>query len=110
MAIYAVCGIDCCRGVLLSSEHRRTAGHIIDIKEWPRAFAALSCTQRNEDYCLKIITKRLVPKDHGYKNRAKRLESKDHGYKIRDKRLVPKEHGCKIRAKRLAPKEHGYKI
>ncbi|MDO4676814.1 MAG: hypothetical protein Q4A68_09710, partial [Anaerobiospirillum succiniciproducens] len=69
----------------MSSEHRRTAGHIIDIKEWPREFAAISCMQRNEDHCLKIITKRLAPIDNGYKNRAKRLAPIDHGYKIRDK-------------------------
>ena len=96
MAIYAACGIDCSQGVLLSSELRIRAGHIIDIKEWPRAFAALSCTQRNEDHCLKIITKRLAPIDHGYKNRAKRL--------------APKEHGCVNRAKRLALKDHGFKF
>ena len=94
MAIYAACGIDCCRGVLSSSELRRTAGHIIDIKEWPRAFAAISLHASNEDHFLKIIAKRLAPKDRGYK--------------IRAKRLVPKDHGCKSRAKRLAPKDRGY--
>ena len=110
MAIYAACGIDCSWGVLLSSELRRTAGHIIDIKEWLREFAAISFTQRNEDHFLKIITKRLVPKDHGCKNRAKRLVPKDHGYKNRAKRLAPTEQGYKIRAKWLVPEEHCLKI
>lgn len=110
VVIYAVCGIDCNRGVLLSSELRRTDGHIIDIKEWPREFAAISCMQRNEDHCLKTITKRLAPKEHSNMIRAKRLAPKEHSNKIRAKRLVPKERSNKIRAKRLAPKDHGYKI